>query len=208
MGPAPPFAPRGFDLDPERGLLSCRYALGGRISPRRSRPARAGAGRPRGGAGGPAGLPAGRGLVLQDGRTARHRPGRVAGSPRPSGASSAASTSTGSASSPTATASTCPRCEIDGPARGAPGRAPRRRRRPAACSSPSAAASTRSSPSRWCAGRAPTPRCSSCPTAGDRFAAIEGRPRSRACRSSGPSATRSAGAAVAPSSASSTVTCR
>ena len=30
MSPAPPFCYEGFDLDPERGLLTCRYSLGGR----------------------------------------------------------------------------------------------------------------------------------------------------------------------------------
>ena len=30
MSPAPPFCYEGFDLDPGRGLLTCRYSLGGR----------------------------------------------------------------------------------------------------------------------------------------------------------------------------------
>src|SRR5205814_1210253 len=30
MSAAPPFCYEGFDLDPERGLLTCRYSLGGR----------------------------------------------------------------------------------------------------------------------------------------------------------------------------------
>ena len=30
MSPAPPFCYEGFDLDPERALLTCRYSLGGR----------------------------------------------------------------------------------------------------------------------------------------------------------------------------------
>jgi len=30
VSPADPFCYEGFDLDPDRGLLTCRYSLGGR----------------------------------------------------------------------------------------------------------------------------------------------------------------------------------
>ena len=120
----------GYDLDPARGRLTCRYSLDDReFAERDHLPGRWRLGQTRRRRGRPAAVPARRRLVLQGRRAAgdrsrRHR--RSAGRAR---RSCARSTSTAWASSPTATASTCPACSIDGAARSTRRRRRRTRRR-------------------------------------------------------------------------------
>ena len=107
LSAAAPFRYDGYEIDPAAGLLTCRYSR--RRLPASServtlyRRSRAAGTRRTVRAGRAAGVPAGRGVLLQDRRAGGHRPGQHSRSAAGSAASCASSTSRVWGSSPTVT---------------------------------------------------------------------------------------------------------